>query len=372
MDRATDDLILGVPEDLGPCGVARHDPALVVEGDDAVGHRLEHGVVVVLHALDVVEQLGVLQRDGDLGGEGAESLLVLGRERATAFVERLGDPDGFTGLVDERNAEDRSGEEAGLGVERRVEAQIGIRVRDVDGLATGEHRAGDAHRVGEADLVDVVVSLRDASDQLGRAGVVQEERRPFGVEHDGGLGHDAEQQCVEVDLGGDVGDEIDELHLLRGLRTASLVTLTVGERQRRLGGHCLEQLQVVVVEAAVDPIQHLGDPDQLATPGADRRAQDLTGLVPGRLIDLGVEVGIVVGVVDHLATPGLEDLAGDALVVEHPDFAWAVLGHRAGVELVGGGVVQEQRRPLGTQGDRRHGHQAGKDLVEAVERGGGA
>ena len=231
---ATDDLVLRVPEDLGAGRVARHDLTLVVEGDDAVGHRLEHGVVVVLHPLDVVEQLGVLEGDGDLGGEGAESLLVLGGEGTTPLVQRLGDPDGLAGLVDERNAQDRSGEEARLGVERRVEPQVGVGVRDVDRLAAGEHRAGDAHRVGEADLVDAVVPLGDPGDELRRPDVVQEQRRPLGVEHRGRLGHHSQQQCVEIDLGGDVGDEVDELHLLGRLRPPPLVALAARQGQRRL------------------------------------------------------------------------------------------------------------------------------------------
>ena len=77
---------------------------------------------------------------------------------------------------------------------------------------------------------------------------MEEQRRPLGVEHRGGFGHHPQQQCVEVDLGGDVGHEIDELHLLGGLDAASLVALAARERQRGLRGHRFEQLEIVVIE----------------------------------------------------------------------------------------------------------------------------
>ncbi len=303
VDRPPDDLVLRIAQDLGSGGVARHDLALVVEGDHPVGHRLQHGVVVVLHALDVVEQLGVLEGDGDLGGECPEPLLVLSGEGTAPLVQRLGRPDRLSGLVDERDAQDRSGEEAGLGVERRVEPQVGVGVGDVDRLAAGEHRAGDADRVGKSDLHDAVVPFGDPGDEFRRPAVVQEQGGPLGVEHRRRLGHHPQQQRVEVDLGRDVGDEIDELHLLGRLRLPSLVALDAREGQRRLRCHRLEQLQVGIVEP-VGAVQDLGDPDQFTPTGTDRRAQDLPGRVAGRLVDLGIEVGVGVGVVDHHAAPG--------------------------------------------------------------------
>ena len=44
-------------------GVAGDDRAVLVERDDAVRHDSEHRLAVVLHVLDVVEELGVLERD---------------------------------------------------------------------------------------------------------------------------------------------------------------------------------------------------------------------------------------------------------------------------------------------------------------------
>ena len=53
----------------------------------------------------------------------------------------------------------------GLLVERRVEAQVGIGVGNVDRLARGEHGARDAGVVGEADFADLRTH-GDAGEQL--------------------------------------------------------------------------------------------------------------------------------------------------------------------------------------------------------------
>jgi hypothetical protein len=133
-------------------GVAGDDFLRAVERDDAVRHRFEHRLVVVLDLLDVGKQLGVFQRDRNLRGEGAQPRFVLVAERTATLVEHLRHADDLAGLVDDRHAQDGAREVAGALVERRVEAQVGVGVRDVDGLAGREDGAGDTGRVRQADL----------------------------------------------------------------------------------------------------------------------------------------------------------------------------------------------------------------------------
>ena len=66
-----DDVRLLPPEDAAPGRVARLRQALLVEGDDAVRHALQHALVVVAHCLHVREELRVLESARDLRGEGA-------------------------------------------------------------------------------------------------------------------------------------------------------------------------------------------------------------------------------------------------------------------------------------------------------------
>jgi len=62
-------------------GVAGDDLFLTRQRENAVGHRLEHRLVVVLHVLHVGEQFGILQCDGDLRRERPQPRLVLGGKR---------------------------------------------------------------------------------------------------------------------------------------------------------------------------------------------------------------------------------------------------------------------------------------------------
>ena len=150
--RRMHDVLRGRLQDAQARGVAGRHPLLRVQRDEAVRHRLEHRFVVVLHRLHVGEELRVLERDRHLRGKGAQARLVLVRKRAAVLVQHLRHADRLALLVDHRHAEDRAREVVGLLVERRVEAQVGVGVGDVDGLARLEHRAGDAQVVRQADL----------------------------------------------------------------------------------------------------------------------------------------------------------------------------------------------------------------------------
>ncbi len=152
-------------------GVAGDDLAVLVQGDDARRHTFQDAVVVVFHVLDVGEQLRVLKPDGDLCGERLEALFVFVRERPAAFVQDLRDAEDLAILVGDRHAEDRAGEITGLFVECRIEPQIRIGMRDVDGLVRCEHRTGNADVIRHANLRGVQ-AFADLQPQLARLLVV--------------------------------------------------------------------------------------------------------------------------------------------------------------------------------------------------------
>ena len=366
-----DHVVLGEPEHAGAGRIAGGDPARLVEREHPVRHALEHGVGVVLHRLHLVEELGVLERDRLLGRDRAQPLLVVLGERAAALVEDLGDADGVARLGHDGDAEDGPREVAGLAVERRVEPQVGVRVGDVDRLAGGEHRARDADVVGKADLAHAV-AFGHAGEQLVGAVVVEEERRPVGVEDAGGLADDPLEQRAEVELRGDVGHEVEELALLRLALLHRLYVAAVHQRDRGLRGHGLEEPEVVVGEVAAALVEDLGDSDDGAPGGAHGRARDVARVVAGLLVDGAVERGIVVRVVHDDAHAAVEHPPGDAVVVEEADLARPLSLGDAGVELSCRGVAEEQGAAVGVGLLRDERDERGQDLVEAVGRGHGA
>ena len=177
---------------------------------------------------------------------------------------------------------------------------------------------GDAGGLGEPDLAHRV-ALGDPREQLARALVAQEQRRTLGVQHAGRLGHHPLEERVEIELGGDVGDEPEELHLLGPAPVEVLEVARAHERGRRLARHRFEEREVVGVEVARLLVEHLRDADDLAPRGGDRCAHDVAGRVSGLLVDLAVEPRIGVGVVDDQRLVRREDPSGDADVVEEAD-----------------------------------------------------
>ena len=119
---------MGNLEDPQSGGVAGLDDTVFVEGENGIVHAGEDALGVVHLALNVVEELGVLDAHRDLRGKGGQPFLVLGVEGPSSLIEHLAYADRLARLAEDRHAEDRPGEKAGLLVEGRVEAQIGIGV----------------------------------------------------------------------------------------------------------------------------------------------------------------------------------------------------------------------------------------------------
>ena len=80
-DRRGDDVAAGGLQDAQRRLVGGEDAVLGVQGDDAVGGGAEDALVVVPLVEDVLEELGVLQRDRDLRRERAQPRLVPGVKR---------------------------------------------------------------------------------------------------------------------------------------------------------------------------------------------------------------------------------------------------------------------------------------------------
>ena len=167
---------------------------------------MEDRFVVVLDVQDVFEQPRVFQTDRDLRGERAQPRLVLLRERAVALVEHLGDPDPPARFVDDRRRQDRAGDEPGAFVDLLAEPRVGIGIGDVFGHAAGEHRACDPLGRGDADFARFDSGGIDR-DQLVALGIVDEQRRAFGVEQFGGDFHDPLDQHFQLQLARKVGTD---------------------------------------------------------------------------------------------------------------------------------------------------------------------
>ena len=78
------------------------------------------------------------------------------------------------------------------------------------------------------------------------------------------------EQLAEIELGRDVGDQVQELELLAPPLLHALDVLAVHQRHGGLRRHGLEQSEVVCGEVAVPPVEDLGDPDDRA-PGRSHR-----------------------------------------------------------------------------------------------------
>ena len=354
-------------QDPQPGRVAGGDLAAVVQGDDGVRHRLQHRLVVVLHVVHVGEQLGVLQGDRNLRREGAQPRFVLVGERPAVLVQNLGDADGLAVFVDDRHAQDRAREEPGLLVERRIEAQVGVGIGYVDRLAGGEHGAGDAEVVGEANLHRLQPLPHFGPKFVGLV-VVKEQGRALGVEHARRFAHHLLQQRAELDVRGHLRHHVDKLHLLLAHRLHALDEHRALQGQRALGGHRLKHGEIALGEAALLLVQGLRHADDVALHRPDRGAQDVARDESRLLVDRAVEVRVRIGVLDQHRFAGSEHVSGYAAGVQNADLVLDISLGDARIQFVGLRVVEEQRSALGIQFRRGHLDQHPQHVVQRVVR----
>src|SRR5207244_4329608 len=117
----------------------------------------------------------VLQRDRDLRCERLQPRLVFFRERASTLVENLRYADGLAVLIDDGHAENGPRKEACAPVEGRIEAEIGICMRNVHAVYGFENGSRDTDVIRKSDL-RCAQPLPDFGIQLVGLFIIQEER----------------------------------------------------------------------------------------------------------------------------------------------------------------------------------------------------
>ena len=276
----------------------------------------------------------------NLRGERLQALLVLGGERTAALVQHLGHADGLARLADHGDAQDRAGEEAGAPVELGVEPQVGVGVRDVDALAGGEHRAGDAGVFG--NRISHSRPCQRSSDHSSRVFSSfrkRVDRSAFSIRVASPMTFCKSDPSLMSEV---ISDTVDELELLLPHALDPLDDLRALQRDRALRRHLLEQREVALIEAPVQLVEHLDNPDRLAPHRLYRRAKDRPRRKASRLVYLVCEAGVGVGVENDLAYPALIDDADNATVVHDSNLVRPLIGRPLGVQLADAIVVQKQ------------------------------
>ena len=222
--------------------------------------------------------------------------------------------------------------------------------------------------IGQADL-HRGQSLTDFRPQFVGLVVVEEQRRALGVEHARRFAHHLLQQRADLDVGGDLGDDVEEFEFLLADRLHALDELGALQRQRALRGHRDQELHVGLVEAAARFVQHLRDANYFALGGDDGYAQDALGDEAGLFVDGAVEAFVGVGVVDDQAGAGCEHVTGNTAVVEEADFARGIALRHARIQLAGFRVVEKQSAALGLEFRGGDFDQADQHFVERVHAG---
>ena len=121
------------------------------------------------------------------------------------------DPTDFSSLRESANAPTKSAAQ----LRELAYAQIKQRI------ISCEYRPGDAEMVGQADL-HRLQSLADLRPQFASLLVVEEQGGALGVQEARRLAHHFLQQRAELDVGSDLGNDVDELHLLASADPAVL------------------------------------------------------------------------------------------------------------------------------------------------------
>jgi hypothetical protein len=345
---APDDLVGPDAEDLRRGPVHRRQSAFAVDGYDAVAEALEHALEIGLHLADVLEQGGLLDGDARLGGEGGQQPLVVGREHARMLVHHLSHADDRSFLVADRHAEDRAGAEPRALIELGVEQRVAVRIGDVEGLARRRHAPCDAGADGEADLAPLE-ALGHLAPQLPLRAVEQEQRAALGGHDLARLLEDDLDQVGELQRAGERVRHVEQGGDLLPAGNDLLVEDGVPERERDDAAERVHGVHVAFVEGAVLAVHRAHHADDLAAVVAQRRAEHGAGVVPGLLVDLGVEGRMLVGVGDphRLASGG--DVAGDATGDREAELLRLHALRQLAPQLAAHAVDEEQRGAVGLQ-----------------------
>ena len=249
-------------------------------------------------------------------------------------------------------------------VQIAVEALVGRGVGNVDGVAGAEYVARDAEMGLETDLFKPFAP--DQRPQLAGLAVMQEQGRSFGAQECGHRVHDLHQQRLQAELSGQCGRDLEDLQLLGPRLLDLLVQDRVDEGRGRLGVQGAKQLQVLRPEVAFFLVQHLDrahDPGRPLASVSQGHTHEVACSEARLLVDLRVEAGIGVGVVDHQGLPGLEHRAHDPALAGDADLRGQA-NPRLGEQLVGLRIVEEDRAALRVQKLRDQLHHSRQQDVE--------
>jgi hypothetical protein len=161
-----------------------------------------------------------------LAGHRLQQVEVMLGEFAGTLVQGLRDANDFALHRLDRHTQDVARLEAGLFVDRTIEAVVGIGIGDDQGFARGVDVAGDAAGIEDADFA-LDVALRHTRVQLVGVRVVEEQRAALGVQLGGGHFHQRLQHLVERAVAGHAARDFEQQFEMAQAATALLVAFDV-------------------------------------------------------------------------------------------------------------------------------------------------
>ena len=134
-------------------------------------------------------------------------------ELPASLVEHLNKTKTFPAAVEYRHVEQVASAEPGNPINFRIETRVGIGVGYIKHVSAGERRTSDPDACRYANLISLT-AFGDFRAQLVLPRVLDEKRRPLGIEKLRRRRHDAGEQGIEVQLGGDCLGDRQQLELL--------------------------------------------------------------------------------------------------------------------------------------------------------------
>ena len=105
----------------------------------------------------------------------------------------------------------------------------------------------------------------------------------------------------------------------------------------------------MVIEIAETLVQRLGYADHLAVLVVDRNAENIPGTVAGMPVDFLIEARVGIGVVNDFRLTAGKHRAGNAEMDGEADFSYDIALHHPREQLIGLGIVKEQRAAVGVE-----------------------
>ncbi len=312
-----------------PSGIAGFDFSVFFQGDYAAGHTLQHTLVSVLHILDIIEEFCIFQSNGNLCGKGFKTRLIIFCKGTSAFVQQLDHADLFADLVDYWNTENGFGKIAGFFIESRIEAEIRVSMRNVDGISAAEYGSGNSEMTRETDFL--LGSRGYFRKQFICLFVNQKQGGTVRIKHSSGFVHNLVQNLTEVYFRRDVCDNSQKLFFTLAGFPHFLDDLTGFQGNRGLGGHGIKEFKIIFCKFPLSFVENLRDADNFALDRFNRIAKDTFGFVAGFFVNTFVKTGIIVGVIDDSVFAFGEYETDNPFFCTYSDFMEKITPCHAGV-----------------------------------------